>query len=216
MQDTGASDVALVQTVESIIVDWLARNNKNSIELIVSHSHNHSDHIFADDRFRQRVNTQVVGTSQQAVADFFNLAHWPEKSSTFDLGNRKLQIIPLPGHQQAHIAVYDPITQILLTGDSLYPGRLYVKQEHFEEYRLSIERLAHFALTMPIKWILGTHIEMTKRAGIDYPFEAAKHLNERRLELDKSHLDQLNNALKPMLSPVQKTVFDDFILYPLN
>lgn len=216
MQDTGASDVGLVQIVDSIIVNWLKRNKKQNIQLVVSHSHGHSDHIYADNDFKKRKNTMVIGPSQKEVKSFFNLNDWPKSITTFDLGGRILSIIPLPGHQESHVAVYDPITQILLTGDSLYPGRLYFKQENFSEYKTSVKRLTDFADSTVVKWILGTHIEMTKQAGVDYPFETAKHLNERKLELNTDHLKQLNQGLSDLVVPVKKTVFADFILYPLN
>lgn len=57
---------------------------------------------------------------------FFGIAHWPEEIVPYDLGGRVLDIISIPGHDVNSIAVYDRQTGVLLTGDSLYPGRVYV------------------------------------------------------------------------------------------
>ncbi|WP_443018746.1 hypothetical protein [Sphingomonas sp. 7/4-4] len=46
--------------------------------------------------------------------------------------------------------VYDARTQLLFSGDMLYPGRLYVPRDKFGEFRASADRLAAFAATHPI------------------------------------------------------------------
>src|SRR5205807_2197941 len=103
----------------------------------------------------------VVGTNLPAVQKFFGITQWPTQIATYDLGGRALKIIPVPGHEETHIAVYDPQTHLLLTGDTLYPGRLYVS--NWNAYRASIERLVTFSETHPVKYVLGAHIEMTKK-----------------------------------------------------
>ena len=55
-----------------------------------------------------------------------------------------LDIIPTPGHQPAHIMVFDERTRLLLSGDSLYPGRLYVPNGQMGTFRESIDRVAAF------------------------------------------------------------------------
>ena len=45
MQDTGAGGIPIATAVYGIIDDWLAANGKSSIELIVTHSHGHGDHV---------------------------------------------------------------------------------------------------------------------------------------------------------------------------
>jgi len=49
---------------------------------------------------------------------------WPDRSVSFDLGGRVLEVLGSPGHHPAAITVYDPWTGVLLTGDTVYPGRL--------------------------------------------------------------------------------------------
>jgi|TARA_R110002060_G_C2128315_1_gene99122 glyoxylase-like metal-dependent hydrolase (beta-lactamase superfamily II) len=216
MQDSGASDFGQRQIVDNVIKQWLIDNELNTIELIVSHSHGHGDHVAGDSLFIDRPNTQIIGKDLDSVKRFFGFNHWPDGMYQLDLGGRRIDILPLPGHQDAHLALYDYETQILFTGDSLYPGRIYFKQENFEAFSQSMKKLYKYAQTKTVKHILGTHIEMTQQPGVDYPFTAKAHKNERKLELTIQHLEQLVNWLPNAKLPVKKQVFDDFILYPTN
>lgn len=214
LEDTGDGGIPVQATVQGIIDDWLAAHGKASIELVVAHSHGHGDHVAGDGQFANKPNTTVVGTSATAVQNFFGFTQWPDEVRTFDLGGRTLEIVPIPGHQAAHIAIYDPQDDLLLTGDTLYPGRLYVAT--FSQFKPSVHRLATFAQdgNHPIAFVLGTHIEMTTTAGDDYPFQAASHPNEHVLQLGLSHLVELDAAVQAMSGPANE-VHDDFIIYPL-
>jgi len=216
MLDSGASDFGQRDIADGIINKWLELNNKKAIDLIIAHTHGHGDHIAGDDLFKNRPNTVVIETSVNSVIEYFNLNQWPSGVSSFDLGDRKIDILPLPGHQDAHIAVYDYKTGILFTGDSLYPGRLYFKQSTFSQYKKSMQNLYKYIQEKRVKLILGTHIEMTESAGKDYPFQASEHKKERQLQLSKAHLKELIEALSKMQLPVKKQIHDDFILYPTD
>lgn len=213
MQDTGAGGIAIADTVYGIIDDWLITNGKTSIELIVTHSHGHGDHTNGDSQFNGQPNTTVVGTSQSSVANFFGISPWPTDQAEYDLGGRVLDILAIPGHHSAHIAVYDRQTGILLTGDTLYPGRLYISQ--FNTYRTSIQRMVDFLATRPCSWVLGTHIEMSNTPGEDYNFGATYHPDEHPLQLTPAHLQELLDAVNGMQGNPQIEVHDDFIVYPL-
>jgi hydroxyacylglutathione hydrolase len=213
MQDTGASNVALYTTVKSIIDQWLAAHGQASIQLIVSHSHAHGDHIFNDSQFVGKPNTTVVGTSQTAVKNFFGIVTWPDQIVNYDLGGRVVQVIPLPGHQTAHIAVYDAQTGFLLTGDTLYPGRLYISS--WSQYKASIQRMVDFTADKPLCYVMGTHVEMSNVPGDDFPIGSNSHPNEHPLQLGREHLIELNDACIAMGNTPVYEVHDDFIIYPL-
>ena len=199
-------------TVDAIIDQWLLDNGQTSIDLVVAHTHSHGDHTAGDSQFFGRPNTTIVGTSLSAVTTFFGITHWPTEIVCFDLGGRALEVVPIPGHESRSIAIYDPATAILLTGDSLYPGFLFISgQSNWSTYRASIARLATFALARPISHVLGTHIEMTATSGVAYPYGTTYQPNERSLELDLSHLLELDDALGLLPSPVTE-VHDDFII----
>lgn len=213
MEDTGASNVPMYVTVKAIIDAWLAKRGQASIQLIVAHSHAHGDHIFNDGQFIGKPNTTVVGTSLTAVRNFFGIADWPTQIVEYDLGGRMVSVIPIPGHHTAHIAFYDHRSGLLLTGDTLYPGRLYIS--NWSQYKASIQRMVDFTADKPTCWVLGTHIEMTNMPGVDFPPGSISHPNERALELTRAHLVELNEACIAMgPSPVYQ-VHDDFIIFPL-
>ena len=100
----------------------------------------------------------IVKYRQQDVAAFFKLdrqtvngavRRWPETTARFDLGDRQLDVLPLPGHEQAHILVYDAKERLLFTGDTLYPGRLYI--DDWSEYRKSAQRLSASASSHEVR-----------------------------------------------------------------
>ncbi|MEM7229592.1 MAG: MBL fold metallo-hydrolase [Planctomycetota bacterium] len=214
LQDTGAGGVAIANTVYGIIDDWLLANDRASIELIVTHSHGHGDHVAGNAQFSGQPNTTVVGNSQSSVKNFFGITNWPTQIVTYDLGNRIIDVIPIPGHQSAHIALYDRQTGILFTGDTLYPGRLYISD--FPTYVQSIQRMVTFTEELPVCWVLGTHIEMTTTPGVDYNFGATFHPGEHELQLTRDHLVELLNGVRDMANAPFIDARDDFIIYPLN
>ncbi|WP_425490450.1 MBL fold metallo-hydrolase [Novosphingobium hassiacum] len=214
--DTGAEGGRVRPTVDRLISEWLADHKRTSIPLLVAHSHSHGDHVAGDSAFKDRPDTTVVGHKPADVAGAFGIAKWPDQIAAFDLGGRKLGIIPTPGHQAAAIMVYDPRLKILLSGDTLYPGRLYVPVNFMDDNRASVARLTAFAATHPIRAALGAHIEMTRAPGKDYGHEAPTHPDEHRLELPASQIAELREGLKAKLdTPDQPQVHDHFIIVPV-
>jgi glyoxylase-like metal-dependent hydrolase (beta-lactamase superfamily II) len=156
----------------------------------------------------------VVGRSPQDVQDHFRLKDWPRGSATIDLGGRVLDVIPIPGHHPAHIALYDRETRILLTGDTLYPGRLYVYD--MPEYLSSVERLASFVEKNPVTWILGAHVEMTSTPFREYKVKSLARIDEHALQLAPSALDLLLEECRKMKDAPKRQVLDEFVIYPMN
>jgi len=213
--DSGAGGLKIRPSLDRLIDEWRARHNNRPIRLVVAHSHSHGDHIAGDDEFRERPETDVVGLAPEDVAAFFGIRNWPDEIGHFDLGSRVVDIVPTPGHEPAHIMVYDARTQLLFSGDMLYPGRLYVPHGQFGEFRASTDRLAAFAAGHPIRALLGAHIEMTTEPGQDYPMEATAHPSEHLLPLAPSVIGELRQAAVEMEAAPVIERHDDFILYPL-
>ena len=216
LEDTGASAspaIPIHTTVKRIIARWLASHGMSSIPLTVAHSHSHGDHVANDNQFIGQPNTTVVGTSVSAVQNFFGVTSWPTQIVQYDLGGRILDVIPIPGHQSAHIAFYDRNTQLLLTGDTLYPGRLYISD--FNAYKASVQRLVDFTATNNVSFVLGTHIEMQNVPGQQFPLGSTYHPNEHVLQLSQSHLIELLNGVLGMQGSPHQEVHNDFIIYPL-
>lgn len=213
--DTGATpDSAafpLYRTVRQLLGAWEAAH-RTTLELVVAHTHNHGDHRAADGQFRGRPHVRLVGLEAAEVQQFFAFERWPSQPVSFNLGHRRLQIIPIPGHQAASIAVYDPVTRLLFTGDSVYPGRLYVKD--WPAFRASIQRLVEFTAHHRVAYVVGNHIEMSGTAGVDYPTGTTFQPNEHPLPLKLADLQKLNADLQLLGDAPTRKVEDAFIIDP--
>ena len=210
--DTGAGNVDVVTPIDSLVRAWARRRGIAVPQLIVAHSHAHGDHIAGDSQFAGRANTVVVGHDTASVRAFFGVTRWPEDQGTIDLGRRMLDIIAIPGHQPASIAVYDRLTGVLLTGDTFYPGRLYVRDT--AAYARSIGRLALFANGHTVRHILGAHVENSRTAGVDYPVGTVDQPDEHQLSLGHAHLIELDSLVQAMRGRFVRAVRRDFTVWP--
>lgn len=213
--DSGAGGLAIRPAVDAVIAQWLAAHKRDRIPLIVAHSHSHDDHHQGDSEFAGRPDTVVVGLKPAEVAAFFGVANWPDDVARFDLGGRPLSIIPTPGHEPAHIMVWDPQTQMMFSGDMLYPGRLYVPLDKFPAFVASADRLADFARRNPVRMLLGAHVEMTNTPGKDYGSRASAHPDEHPLPLPPSAITRLEAAVHAMNGKPVRHNAGDFIIYPV-
>jgi glyoxylase-like metal-dependent hydrolase (beta-lactamase superfamily II) len=204
--DTGATEAPdrfpLRDTVDELIGDQ---------ELIVAHTHGHGDHVAADGQFADRPATVVVPKDVDAVRSFFGFAGWPTEIVTLELGGRLLEIFGIPGHHDASIAVFDPRSGFLVTGDTVYPGRLYVFD--FPAFQDSLERMVMFAARRPVTRIMGCHIEMTTTPGVDYPMGTTHQPDEPPLPMTVAQLTAVRDAAAPLGDQPGIHVFDDFIIH---
>jgi hydroxyacylglutathione hydrolase len=210
--DTGAGHVDVAAKVDSLIHDWLIRNQRSSIPLVVAHSHAHGDHVAGDSQFVRRPNTVVVGRDTAAVRAFFGITRWPADSGAIDLGGRVLDVLPIPGHQPASIAVYDRRTGILLTGDTFYPGRLYVRDT--AAFANSIDRLADFVGHHRVTHMLGAHVEQTRTPFRDYPIGTVDQPEEHGLDLGRAQLVELDSVVRSMRGHFTRTPLRDLTVWP--
>lgn len=213
VQDTGATaDPArfpLYETVRGLVNE----RNQSEITILVTHSHGHADHTAGDPQFRGKPGVTLIEPNARAVRESFGFSAWPEGSATVDLGGRVLEVIPAPGHQDEGIAVYDSRTGWLLTGDNVYPGRLYVK--NWNEYRSSIRRLVEFSRSHRISAVLGTHIEMSSTGRL---FDAGSTFqpDEANLALAAGDLSQLDQVLQQAGDESREIVTGKFVVVPLG
>lgn len=195
--DTGATAdparMPLRTVVDSLIEQWLIRNPRRDYGLLVAHTHGHGDHVAGDAQFAGRPHTEVVGPSLDAVTAYFGFERWPLEPALLDLGGRVLDLLPGPGHEEAAVVFHDRHTGLLLTGDSLYPGRLYVRDP--AAFTATVDRLVDFCGTTRITRVLGCHIEMTRTPDKDYPRGTTHQPDEPPLQLTPGHLVRLRDAL---------------------
>lgn len=210
--DTGATkDSAIRATVDGLMTDWLERNPRDEYGLVVAHTHGHGDHVAGDLSFADRPGTTVVARDLDAVREFFGFADWPGEVVTFDLGGRALEVTGIPGHHPASVAIYDPWSGFLLSGDTVYPGRLYAFD--FPEFVASLDRLVEFASARAVTHVMGCHIEMSRRPGRDYPIGSAYQPDEPPLQMTIGQLRAVRDAARAVAARPGVHRFDDFIIF---
>jgi glyoxylase-like metal-dependent hydrolase (beta-lactamase superfamily II) len=212
MLDTGAGKTDVADVVKGVIDQWLHRNNRESISLVVAHTHAHGDHISGDAQLKMLSGATVLGLKPADVQAFFGFKNWPEEIVPYDLGDRVLDVIPIPGHEASSIAIYDRQTGILFSGDTLYPGRLYVSDG--EAFTRSIRRLVDFTNGKIITHILGNHIEQTRTPYLDYKIGTMYQPDEHELQLGRGELLELNEALGRMNGKIVRLALRDFTIWP--
>lgn len=223
--DTGATaDPAyfpLRRVVDEAIAQWLDLHPHPAYELVVAHTHGHWDHTAADGQFADRPHTVTVGAGLEAVTAFHGLPDWPKGRAALDLGGRVIDVIPGPGHEPAAAVFHDRRTGLLLTGDTLYPGHLYIHD--LAAYTATVDRLLAFCERHPVRYLLGCHIEMTSAPGEDYPRGTTHQPDEAPLEMTVGHLRALRRALAGIDALPRGAAapeghpgtyrFDDFVLH---
>ena len=156
------------------------------LPIVVLNSHTHHDHVggnwqfdtvFGMDTDFTRRNARGSREAAQAeIAPGEICGHLPEgfdrhsyatrpwKITAFkhdgdriDLGGRTLEIIATPGHTPDAICLLDRSAGLLFTGDTYYPGPIWLfgPETDLKAYGDSIQRLA--ALAPRIKIVLGAH-----------------------------------------------------------
>jgi glyoxylase-like metal-dependent hydrolase (beta-lactamase superfamily II) len=213
--DTGATaDPAafpLRTTVDQLVDEWLSAHPRASYELVVAHTHGHGDHVGADAQFAGRAATTVVGREVADVIDQLGFDRWPTDTVALDLGGRVLEVTGIPGHHRASIAVYDPWSGFLLTGDTVYPGRLYV--EDMPAFVDSLERLVEIADSRDVRHVMGCHVEMTTWPGRDYPVGSTYQPLEPPLPMSVARLRAVRDAARAVADRPGPHWYDDFAIF---
>ncbi|MFJ5548181.1 MBL fold metallo-hydrolase [Streptomyces sp. NPDC093225] len=214
--DTGATASAeyfpLRHVVDGLVASWLDRHPRPGYHLLVLHTHPHGDHVAGDGQFADRPDTTVVGAEPATAWPYFGFDDDPDGVARVDLGGRVLECLATPGHHEAAVTYYDPWTGFLLTGDTVYPGRLYVQD--WKAFTRTIDRLIDFCGERTVTHVLGCHIEMTREPGVDYPIRTVHQPDEPPLELTTGHLDEIRAALEEIGDRPVRRALPLFVLCP--
>ncbi|SHL24036.1 MBL fold metallo-hydrolase [Actinacidiphila paucisporea] len=212
--DTGATAspefFPVRRVVDGLVAEWLAQHPRDGYRLLVLHTHAHGDHIAGDGQFADRPDTTVVGADLATAWAYFGFHHDPDAVARVDLGGRVLECLATPGHHEAAVTFYDPWTGFLLTGDTVYPGRLYVQDR--PAFTRTIDRLIDFCDRRTVTHVLGCHIEMTRSPGVDYPIRTVHQPDEPPLEMSTDHLREIAAALREVGDEPGRYAFPLFVL----
>lgn len=211
VMDTGAVESQAFELI-NLIFDMASLISPNQdLKMWLAHTHSHQDHTAGDFEFQKNDRVEFVGHEVEKILSAYKLKDWPNGTSIINLGERLIDVIPIPGHDETSLAFYDRQSKILYTGDSLYPGRIYI--QNFQEFKKSIIRLIEFSKNFEIRAILGTHIELSEDYLTDYPPRSKYHPTEAPLQLDLTDLIEIHEALKTA-KPSDLVKLKKVILYP--
>lgn len=214
LMDTGAGTTELASFVDGIVAKWLARKKRSEIKLMVMHSHGHRDHVARDSQFKGRAGIEFIPAEIPDVQKAFSIGKWPEDIGKIDLGGRVIDVIPIPGHHPVAVALYDRRTAVLMTGDNVYPGRLYITE--WDAFVKSTQRLVDFTQGRIISHLLGCHIEQTATPYLEFPIGSIFQPNEHILEMSRGQLLELNEALTGLKGKPTRLALRDMTLYPTD
>ena len=184
--DTG--DVADPNTMPlaQTVLGLLPGAGSARLPLLVVHTHGHSDHRRGDGQFQGQPNVQVVGTGLDQVQQYFGFKDWPNGTAVVDLGDRKVDVLPTPGHSVAEVSYYDRSTGLFLSGDFFLPGRLLIADKAAD--LASARRMAEFARFHPVAYVLGGHIELDADGHGFGVLGSRYHPNEHALQMSRDVL----------------------------
>ena len=152
----------------------------------VVNSHTHNDHVGDNWRFgdvydmpTDFTRTNARGSTADAQAELapgqicgtlptgfnpksyrtkaFYISHWLHDGERIDLGGRTLEILAMPGHTPDSISLLDEQNGLLFTGDTFYPGPIYLyrPETDLDAYVASVKRKA--GLTSHLQLLLPAH-----------------------------------------------------------
>lgn len=190
--DTGdvadSTQMPLAQTVMSL----LPASDAGKLPLLVVHTHRHLDHRAGDAQFAHLEHVEVVGYDLDSVRGYYRFTDWPNGLAQIDLGTRKLDVIPTPGHNETEVSFYDRNTGLFFSGDFLMPARLLIDDTTSD--LASAQRVAAFVQSRPVSYVLGGHIELDAN-GETFPWESQYHPHEHALAMTKNDLLALPAAI---------------------
>ena len=213
--DTGSRNFPAADMLQNVAGKWLKRNGRRQTEILVVHSHPHGDHVAGDEALSKMksdsVSVHLIPATLEATKQLYGIERWPDQVGHVDLGGRVIDVVPIPGHSAVSVALYDRQTGVLFTGDSLYPGRLYVN--NWNDFVASTKRLVSFTQGKLIAHILGCHVEQTRTAYLDYPVGTIYQPEEHGIALSRGDLLELDNALGSLTKPT-RVALRDFSIWP--
>jgi hydroxyacylglutathione hydrolase len=175
------------------VIDLLPGDGSAKLPLLVVHTHRHLDHRAGDGQFANRSGVQVVGFDIDSVRRFYHFTDWPNGLTQLNLGDRTIDVIPTPGHNETEVSFYDRNTGLFFSGDFLLPGRLLIDDAGAD--LRSAERVAAFVRDRPVSYVLGGHIEMNA-SGELFPWQSQYHPHELALAMTKNDLLALPAAIR--------------------
>ena len=205
--DTGATEeeefFPLRETVDKVLRRWSSAQSVEMPELLVLPLGSDQSQTAALGQFANKPNTTVISPGSGERASLVT-------QQQLDLGGRVLSVIPTPGLDASSITLYDPWSDLLLTGNAFYPGRLVIRD--FQAYRNSLNSLVQLMYEESVSYVFGGRIEMTNRPGLDHRLRSNYRPGEHSLQLEPQLLETALQAVNLINGETDIRILDDFIL----
>ena len=205
--DTGATEeeefFPLRETVDKVLRRWSSAQNVEMPELLVLPLGSDQSQTAALAQFANKPYTTVIAPGSGERASLVT-------QQQLDLGGRVLSVILTPGLDASSITLYDPWSDLLLTGNAFYPGRLVIRD--FQAYRNSLNSLVQLMYEESVSYVFGGRIEMTNRPGLDHRLRSNYRPGEHSLQLEPQLLETALQAVNLINGETDIRILDDFIL----
>ena len=141
----GSDRAALIDTGMNVPVARRIAESITSLKLILINTHGDPDHISGNGAFDEVFMSAAEEENYRAYGGTGKVIPVKE-GDVIDLGNRPLEVIDIPGHTPGSIALLDLNNRILVSGDSVQDGNIFMFGEgrDLRIYRESLEHLGKF------------------------------------------------------------------------
>ncbi|MGI5852076.1 MAG: MBL fold metallo-hydrolase [Caldicoprobacterales bacterium] len=153
IEDNGVRFFLLAGTEKALLIDS-GRNTPNAKEIAESitklpiallNTHADPDHISGNsgfDTFYMHPDEEDLYRAHDGSGIILPV----KNNDIIDLGNRPLKIISIPGHTPGSIAILDINSRVLIAGDSVQDGHIFMFKEHrnMSLYVESLNKLSQY------------------------------------------------------------------------
>lgn len=151
IEDDGVRFFLLTGDESALMIDS-GMNTPNAKEIVESitnlpitllNTHCDIDHISGNNAFEEFYISENEIDYYLKMNKQTNTIKFVKDKEIIDLGNRKLQIINLPGHTPGSIAILDINNRVLIGGDSIQDGRIFMFGEirNLNAFIISLQEL---------------------------------------------------------------------------
>ena len=175
------------------------------IDLLNTHAD--FDHIAGNDAF----STAYMHPSEY-VNYFMNGQVHPMPTAVWDhqiidLGNREIEIISIPGHTPGSIALLDKKYRVLISGDSIQDGRIYMfgMFRNMIAYKQSLLKIVDYI--DQFDWVYAAHGTFNLPSTIIYDLlDAVEQIEKQEIDYQEIMVD--NQVVKQYSFNVAKFLLD--------
>ncbi|KAA6300317.1 MAG: Hydroxyacylglutathione hydrolase [Candidatus Ordinivivax streblomastigis] len=158
------------------------RITSKPLDVVVTH--NHIDHA-GNIRYFDTVYMHPADSTVRMGMEFHGVYRWLADGDVFDLGNRKIEVVWMPGHTPGSIVLLDKAINACYSGDTFGSGQVWLQLSphiSMQTYFTSCVRMENIMREQQIMKIYCGHYPYLKRAlELNYITEMkdlAKRLSE--------------------------------------